>query len=33
MNWIKRLFNRIKLEIHYQKKLRELRKNDPYVYK
>jgi len=33
MNWIKNLFNRIRLEIQYRKKLKELRKRDPFIYK
>ena len=33
MNWIKRLVARIKLEIRYRKKLKELRKRDPFIYK
>ena len=33
MNWIKRLYQRIKLEIRYRKKLKELRKRDPFIYK
>jgi hypothetical protein len=33
MNWIKHLINRIKLEIRYRKKLKELRKRDPFIYK
>jgi hypothetical protein len=33
MNWIKRIFNRITLEIRYRRKLRELRKRDPFIYK
>jgi len=33
MNWLKNLYNRIKLEIRYRKKLRELRKRDPFIYK
>ena len=33
MNWIKRLVARIKLEIRYRKKLEELRKRDPFIYK
>ena len=33
MNWIKQLWNRITLEIRYRKKLRELRKKDPFIYK
>jgi len=33
MNWIKRIWNRISLEIRYRKKLKELRKRDPFIYK
>jgi hypothetical protein len=33
MNWIKNLYNRIRLEIRYRKKLKELRKQDPFIYK
>jgi len=33
MNWLKNLIARIKLEIHYRKKLKELRKRDPFIYK
>jgi hypothetical protein len=33
MNWIKQLWNRITLEIRYRKKLKELRKRDPFIYK
>jgi hypothetical protein len=33
MNWIKNLVNKIKLEIRYRKKLKELRKRDPFIYK
>jgi len=33
MKWIKRLIDKIKLEIRYRKKLRELRKRDPFIYK
>lgn len=33
MNWIKSIFNRIRLEIRYRKKLKELRKRDPFIYK
>jgi len=33
MQWIKNLYNRIKLEIRYRKKLKELRKRDPFIYK
>ena len=33
MNWIKNLINRIRLEIRYRKKLKKLRKRDPFIYK
>ena len=33
MNWLKTIYNRIKLEIRYRKKLKELRKRDPFIYK
>jgi hypothetical protein len=33
MRWIKRLIDKIKLEIRYRKKLKELRKRDPFIYK
>jgi len=33
MNWIKNLYNRIRLEIRYRRKLKELRKRDPFIYK
>lgn len=33
MNWIKTWIDRIKLEIRYRKKLKELRKRDPFIYK
>ena len=33
MSWIVNLINRIKLEIRYRKKLKELRKRDPFIYK
>jgi hypothetical protein len=33
MKWIRRLWNRIALEIRYRKHLRELAKQDPYLYK
>lgn len=33
MNWLKTLIAKIKLEIRYRKKLRELRKRDPFIYK
>ena len=33
MKWIVNLYNKIKLEIRYRKKLKELRKRDPFIYK
>jgi len=33
MNWIRNLYGRIMLEIRYRKKLKELRKRDPFIYK
>jgi hypothetical protein len=33
MKWLKNLINRIRLEIRYRRKLRELRKRDPFIYK
>jgi hypothetical protein len=33
MKWIKNLINRLRLEIRYRKKLKELRKRDPFIYK
>ena len=33
MSWLKKLYNRIRLEIRYRKKLREIRKRDPFIYK
>jgi len=30
---IGRIYNKIKLEIRYRKKLRKLRKRDPFIYK
>jgi len=33
MNWIRNLYNRIRLELRYRKKLKELRKRDPFIYK
>jgi hypothetical protein len=33
MRWIRKLIERIKLEIKYRRKLKELRKRDPFIYK
>ena len=33
MSWLKNIYNRITLEIRYRRKLKELRKKDPFIYK
>jgi hypothetical protein len=33
MNMFKKLWNKVKLEIRYRKKLKELKKRDPFIYK
>jgi len=33
MGWIKKIINKIKMEIRYRKRLKELRKRDPFIYK
>jgi hypothetical protein len=33
MKWIRNLINRVRLEIRYRRKLKELRKRDPFIYK
>ena len=33
IQWIKNLYNKIKLEIQYRKRLKELKKKDPFIYK
>jgi len=33
MQWIINLIEKIKLEIRYRKKIKELRKRDPFIYK
>ena len=33
MSWLKRLYDRIRLEIRYRRKLKEIRKRDPFIYK
>ena len=33
MSWLKTIYNRIVLEIKYRRKLKELRKKDPFIYK
>ena len=31
--WIKNLWNKVKQEIAYRKRLKELKKKDPFIYK
>jgi hypothetical protein len=33
MDWIQRIWMRIRMEIRYRRKLREMRKRDPFIYK
>ena len=33
MSWIKNIYNRVMLVIRYRRKLKELRKRDPFIYK
>jgi|TARA_R110000796_G_scaffold114904_1_gene226857 hypothetical protein len=33
IKWIKTLFNKIKQELAYRKRLKELKKKDPFIYK
>lgn len=33
MKWLRNLIGKIRLEIRYRKKLKELRKRDPFIYK
>jgi len=33
IRWIKRLWNKIREEILYRKRLKELKKKDPFIYK
>lgn len=32
-NWIKSIINKVKLELQYRKRLKELKKKDPFIYK
>jgi hypothetical protein len=32
-SWIKKLVNKIKQELAYRKRLKELKKRDPFIYK
>lgn len=33
INWIKNLFYKIKMEIRYRKRIKEMKKRDPFIYK
>jgi len=33
IKWIKRFIQRIREEIYYRKRLKELKKKDPFIYK
>lgn len=33
MKWLRKIINRIKMEFRYRKKLKELKKRDPFIYK
>ncbi len=33
IKWIKKLVSKIRLEIRYRKKIKELKKRDPFIYK
>ena len=33
MTWLRRIYERVRLELRYRKKLKELRKRDPFIYK
>jgi hypothetical protein len=33
MKWFLNIINRIKMELRYRKKLKEMRKRDPFIYK
>ena len=32
-NWLKKLINKIRSELKYRKRLKELKKKDPFIYK
>ena len=32
-NWIKKIINKVKQELAYRKRLKELKKKDPFIYK
>tara|TARA_Y100000748_G_C15453972_1_gene472102 strand:+ start:83 stop:187 length:105 start_codon:yes stop_codon:yes gene_type:complete len=33
INWIKKMINKIREEIKYRKRIKELKKKDPFIYK
>lgn len=33
MNFIRKIINKIKREIQYRKRIKELKKRDPFIYK
>lgn len=33
INWIKKQINKVKREIAYRKRIKELKKRDPFIYK
>jgi len=33
IRWIKSIITKIKIEIQYRKRLKELKKKDPFIYK
>ena len=33
MKWIRNIINKIKREIQYRRRIKELRKRDPFIYK
>ncbi len=33
MSWIRNIINKIKREIEYRKRIKELKKRDPFIYK
>ena len=33
ISWIRRMISRIREEIRYRKRLKELKKKDPFIYK
>ena len=33
IQWIKNIINKVQLELQYRKRLKELKKKDPFIYK